>query len=162
MPDGFADELIESYSKLRLFALSITSNLSDADDLAQATIERALNKRAQFSGGSVEAWTITIAKNLHKDQKKAAYSRLRYDGPFDEENILDEASVSDAESKTMLKQVINIIDGLGERCRTLLLLSAQGYKTREIAKWLNIPDGTAGRNMMECRAKLCDAIGSKD
>ena len=58
----------------------------------------------------------------------------------------------------MLEQVLRIIDTLGERCKALLLFSAQGYKTREIAEWLKIPIGTAGRNMMDCRSKLDAAL----
>ncbi len=65
MPDDFGEQILEAYPKLKLFALSRASHPSDADDLVQSTIERALEKRAQFTGGSLIAWMITIARNLH-------------------------------------------------------------------------------------------------
>ncbi len=161
MPDDFGEQVLKAYPKLKLFALSRASHPSDADDLVQSTIERALEKRAQFTGGSLIAWMITIAKNLHADQHKEAYSRLRDNKPLYEGSILDEAGISAQESNAMLKQVVDIIDRLGGRCKELLLFSAQGYKTREIAEWLNIPYGTAMRNMFECRQKLHKAMGSE-
>ena len=161
MPDDFGDQILEAYPKLKLFALSRASHPSDADDLVQSTIERALEKRAQFTGGSLIAWMITIAKNLHADLNKAAYKRLRNDNPLDEGSILSVAGISSQESNTMLKQVVDIIDRLGGRCKELLLFSAQGYKTREIAVWLKIPEGTAMRNMFECRQKLHEAMGGE-
>ena len=160
MADEFGDELIAAYPNLKIFALSRTSNKSDADDLVQATIERALEKRSQFQGGSVIAWVITIAKNLHTDEKKSAYARSRDSNAVDESVLMDQAATSDPEASAYLSQVVEVIEGLGGRCKELLLFSAQGYKTREIAEWLKIPPGTAMRNMFECKHKLQAAMNS--
>lgn len=160
MADEFGDELLAAYPNLKIFALSLTSNRADADDLVQATILRALEKRSQFQGGSLIAWVITIAKNLYADEKKSAYARSR-DSSVDESVLMDEAAASDPEASAYLSQVVEIIEGLGGRCKELLLFSAQGYKTREIAEWLKIPSGTAMRNMFECKHKLQAAMNSE-
>ena len=160
MADKFGDELLAAYPNLKIFALSLTSNKADADDLVQATIERALERRSQFHGGSLIAWVITIAKNLYTDEKKSAYARSRDSNYMDESVLMDEAAASNPEASAYLSQVVEIIEGLGGRCKELLLFSAQGYKTREIAEWLKIPSGTAMRNMFECKHKLHVAMNS--
>ena len=66
--------------------------------------------------------------------------------------------LGDAERIVELRQVLAILAKIGGNCRELLILCDYGYKTREIADSLNIPLGSACRQMMECRQKLYDRI----
>lgn len=161
MTNGFGEQLLKIYPQILAYALSRTVNRADAEDLVQNAMIRALEKKKQFDGRSLEGWVITIARNLHLDTVKSSWVKQKDGEELDTSAIADGLGISAAESTALLNQVIEIIDTLGERCKTLLLLSAQGYKTREIAEWLKIPAGTAGRGMMECRNGLNEALSAR-
>lgn len=152
--------MLKIYPTVLAFAISRTGNRADADDLVQSAMIRAMEKKDQFDGRNVEAWVITIAKNLHLDTVKSSWIKNKDAKELDTTSIADGLDIPAAESSTLLNQVLRIVDTLGERCKSLLLLSAQGYKTREIAEWLHIPLGTAGRGMMECRNALNKALST--
>src|SRR3546814_9310095 len=48
----FEEELVELLPRLRRFARGLTRHQSDADDLCQAAIERALKSRDQWQSGT--------------------------------------------------------------------------------------------------------------
>ena len=50
--ETFENELTQLLPRLRRFAFSLSRNGADADDLAQATIERALRSREQWQPGT--------------------------------------------------------------------------------------------------------------
>jgi DNA-directed RNA polymerase specialized sigma24 family protein len=123
------------------------------------TLARALNHRGNFYGGSLLAWTTKILRNAYLDDKMSAWNRYRDRAPSAEE-LQDIVGIDgDAEQKLMLRQTLKILAGFGRSCRELLVLSAMGYKIREIAEWLDIPLGTAGGRMIECRERLYNAVG---
>ena len=138
---------------------SLTGSYSDAEDLVQTTFVRALEHRHTFDGRSLMAWAVVqffgtftliveevagigCASKTHGTMKlrRLPGSRL----------IPVKARNSDKFSE--------ILSNLGGKCRELLLLYAYGYKTREIAVSLEMPQGTVGRRMMECRQSLHDAL----
>src|SRR4029077_17443963 len=62
--------------RLRRFALSVTGNRSDADDLVQDTLERALRHLDQWQQGTrLDSWMFRIAQNLFIDGRRAARRR---------------------------------------------------------------------------------------
>jgi RNA polymerase sigma-70 factor (ECF subfamily) len=65
MGDVFSAELVGQIPALRRRALRLTGQESDADDLVQQTVTRALERRAQFRpGSSLRAWLFTIERSL--------------------------------------------------------------------------------------------------
>src|SRR5882724_2441915 len=59
--------------RLRRFALSVTGNRADADDLVQDTLERALRHLDQWEPGTrLDSWMFRIAQNLFIDTRRAA------------------------------------------------------------------------------------------
>jgi DNA-directed RNA polymerase specialized sigma24 family protein len=99
-------------------------------------------------------------RNEYIDDRRSCWQRFRDRGLSDEE-LEDVAGVipEDADGYIELRETLEIISRLGSLCRELLLLSGAGYKTREIAEMLEIPPGTAGREMMECRRMLYKQTG---
>ena len=60
----FNESLLSLQDKLRYFALSLTANEEDANDLLQETTLKALTYRKQFvSNTNFKAWVFTIMKN---------------------------------------------------------------------------------------------------
>ena len=62
---AFESGLTELLPRLRRFAHSLSRNGADADDLTQATVERALRSRDQWEPGTrLDSWLYRIMRNL--------------------------------------------------------------------------------------------------
>ena len=72
----FEEELVELLPRLRRFARGLARHQSDADDLCQAAIERALKSRDQWQQGTrLDSWMYRITRNLWIDERRAAGRR---------------------------------------------------------------------------------------
>jgi RNA polymerase sigma-70 factor (ECF subfamily) len=58
----------ELLQRLRRFALWLTREASSADDLVQATVERALSRRGQQRDGQPAPWLFTILTGCFRRQ----------------------------------------------------------------------------------------------
>ncbi|MEG0637315.1 MAG: sigma factor, partial [Pseudomonas sp.] len=73
------DQLRDMLQRLRRFALSLTRETSSADDLVQATVERALSRRAQQQAeASLRAWLFSILYRLFIDGKRRERRHARW------------------------------------------------------------------------------------
>ena len=158
--DSFRSKLLEAYPRLLALALALTGNRADADDLVQETVASALTHRAQFVGGNLLAWAATILRNEFRDNQRSAWHRYRVRDEIRVEDFVPPDTMLTAEAEVMLRQVVVVLAQLGDQCRQLLILSAQGFKTREIAEFLSIPEGTAMRGMFDCRRRLQQRMNS--
>ena len=61
--EDFREQLIKLIPKLLIYARSLSNNLSDAEDLVQTSLEKALRSEASFDGVNLQAWVKTILKN---------------------------------------------------------------------------------------------------
>ena len=72
---SFRDDILPLKDKLFRLALRITFDRAEAEDVVQDTMIRVWNKREEWTQfGSIEAYCLTVAKNLAIDrsQKKEA------------------------------------------------------------------------------------------
>ena len=60
------DELDSIMTRLLIYAKSLTKNLSDAQDLTQKTLLKAMEREEQFDGKHIKAWLRTIMLNTLK------------------------------------------------------------------------------------------------
>lgn len=64
LPNAFKDDLIGLVPRLRRYALSLTVDGNEADDLVQFTLLKAWEHRGRFEPGtSLVAWLFTILRN---------------------------------------------------------------------------------------------------
>ncbi len=64
VPGAFRDDLIGLVPRLRRYALSLTFDANEADDLVQFTLLKAWEHRGRFRAGtSLVAWLFTILRN---------------------------------------------------------------------------------------------------
>src|SRR4051812_32853785 len=74
--DAFQRQLIELLPRLRRFARTLARSASDADDLVQTCVERALGRRAQWTPGTrLDWWTMRIMKNAWIDETRSRSRR---------------------------------------------------------------------------------------
>src|ERR1043166_8086342 len=77
---SFEDQLAGLLPRLRRFAHALSRNSADADDLTQATIERALKARDQWQTGTrLDSWAYRIMRNLWIDTARARGRRSAHE-----------------------------------------------------------------------------------
>ena len=87
----FDDELVALLPRLRRFAYALSRTPADADDLTQATVERALRSRGQWQPGTrLDSWLYRIMRNLWIDTVRARGRKDKVEAPAAEADRLGE------------------------------------------------------------------------
>ncbi|MES2684372.1 MAG: RNA polymerase sigma factor [Pseudomonadota bacterium] len=160
MSTPFRDQLITLLPRLKRFALGLTVDATEADDLVQAACERALARQAQWQPGTrLDSWLFKITQNLWID-------RLRARGPVDdlEPELLAQLPAADwqqgFEQSLMLGQVLQAMQQLPAPMRAVLMLvCVEDLSYREAAATLDVPIGTVMSRLARARAALHAILG---
>ncbi len=130
------------------FALALTRQVSDADDLVQEAFLKAQRSFATFERGTnAKAWLFTIVRRLHIDRFRRAKVRPQVlaEGPL-EESALAPAAVEEPEEgfeQLPPEAVRQAIQGVPEPFRAAVLLrDLHGLSYAEIGRILDVPAGT--------------------
>lgn len=140
---------------LRRLARGLRFEKTQADDLVQDCLERAVAKWSQFSSqGSRRAWLYSIMINIARDQARAERRRGVH---VDIEELAKGALTSPAPQETAyhVKDVLDAIGSLTQEHRELLLLvSVEGFSYAEAAEALDLPIGTVMSRIARARDRL--------
>ena len=157
----FRDDLMRALPALRTFALSLTGDVTRADDLVQETFARAWTKWHHFTPGTnFTAWLFTILRNqLYSDLRKR--KREVEDAEGVQAGKLK--ALAGQEDASTLKVVWERIGNLPEVQRqALLLVGAEGRTYEEAASLLGCQVGTVKSRVSRARALLVDQLGLRD
>ena len=111
--ETFESELTQLLPRLRRFAHSLSRNGADADDLTQATIERALRSREQWQPGTrLDSWLYRIMRNLWIDTARARTRRERHEAPEGEAQSVGEDPRESIEASLELKRAMAAMERL--------------------------------------------------
>ena len=146
-----------------------TGNAADAEDLLQDSILRALKHYPELrSTGAAKTWlfTILIRTNLNRlrTQRRRA-EKLASD--FDErefESALEawrpaEALDDRMERLELRDRLTRSLDDLDDSLREIVWLTdVEGFKQRELAEILGLPEGTVGSRLFRARRELRKAL----
>lgn len=147
------DALRELLPRLRRFALWLTREPASADDLVQASLERALSRwRSKRPDGELRAWLFSILYRLFLDGQRRAKRHARWLSLFGHEEepqttALDELIVAHATLDAFAKLPT-------EQRALLLLISVEGLSYQEAADSLDIPIGTVMSRLSRARQAL--------
>ncbi len=140
--------------RLRRYAAALAGNLSDADDLVQDCIEKALANRHTLRDVSrLGGWLLSILHNLHVSSLR--WRRRR--GPeVPVEDLADDLALSAAPSdRAEVRDFVRAFNRLSEEHRAVLLLTGlEGLSYREAAEVLGVPVGTVMSRLARAREKL--------
>jgi RNA polymerase sigma-70 factor (ECF subfamily) len=158
----FSNQLISLEGILARFALKLTANRDDANDLLQDTFLRALTHRDQFETTSnLKAWACTIMRNTFINNYR---KNVRYNTTFDSDKELfvleqnrDNINV-DPESTFCEKEINEVIDTLDSEFKVPFRMYHQGYKYKEISKILGLKIGTVKSRIFCTRKKLAESL----
>lgn len=156
MTDEFRTRMVELMPRLRRFAVALTGDLDQADDLVQETCMRALSRVSQWQEGTrLDSWMYRIAQNLWFDRVRARKVRgERVDleaardvsGP-DGRDVVD--------SRLTLASVSAAMAQLPEEQRVLVaLVCIDGISYKEAAEITGSPIGTVMSRLARARRQL--------
>ena len=149
--------------RLQRFARSLTGSRADADDLVQATCERAIARLDDWVRGTdLDRWMFKIAHNLHRNQRRDQANRLRLVTEHGQTQEFLEDGARRAEDWTELQEVRARVEGLPEAQRAVLMLVAvEGFSYQEVADLLEVPVGTVTSRLARARDALHAAQAPK-
>lgn len=146
--------LVAETKKLQKFAMRLTRNSADADDLVQSTCLRALKKSDSFEDGSnLFGWTSKIMYNLFvTDYRRKAKFEIQGDPePFLQKKSVAPSQHIDAE----LADVKRALMKLSMHHRDILVMvCVEGRRYQEVSEILQIPVGTVRSRLSRAREKL--------
>jgi len=154
-PNEVRNGISPLFPRLWRYCLVLTSNHDRANDLAQATCLRAIEKAHQFaSGTTLDRWLFRIAQRIWFNELRSdAVRRGNGLSTIDEIEISDPSA--DPETNIYARQVLLSVMGLPEAQRlTVLLVYLEGYSYQEAADTLEIPIGTVMSRLSAARTKL--------
>jgi len=159
--DTVRTQIVALLPRLRRFALSLTGNPADADDLVQDTVERALHHLHQWESGTrLDSWMFRNSQNLFIDAKRAAVRRRRVmdDGEGDPiEAGFD--GVRAAEASIAWRETCAAMAQLPEDQRSAIaLVLIDGMSYRDAASVLGVPIGTLTSRLARGRDALAELM----
>ncbi|MDX1484547.1 MAG: sigma-70 family RNA polymerase sigma factor [Alphaproteobacteria bacterium] len=148
-------EQIESHvPALKRYARVLTRDTTEAEDLVQECVVRALTKADLYKPDTnLRAWLFTILYNLH-------ISEVRRKGKWkqagDPEAALNSLSVPPAQTHSvMLQTVRDALTRLPKQQKAILyLVGVEGQSYKEVADRLDIPLGTVKSRCSRARETL--------
>jgi RNA polymerase sigma factor (sigma-70 family) len=157
----FDSGVTQCLGRLRRFAFALSRNAADADDLAQATVERALTARRQWSPGSrLDSWLYRIMRNLWIDIARSRARKTRLEMPPEAADAVGFDPRPGMEASVDLGIAMAAMDRLPDEQRevvALILVEGMGY--RETANLLGLPIGTVSSRLARGRTALLGLMG---
>ncbi|HCX76255.1 MAG TPA: RNA polymerase subunit sigma [Algoriphagus sp.] len=158
----FSYSLHKLSSTLKPFALKLTRDMDDANDLLQDTMVKAFTNRDKFTEGTnLKAWLYTIMKNTFITN----YQRMVRRGTFvDTTDNLHYINSSDSQIENgvygnfAMEDIYTAIDKLDDVYKTPFMMHYRGFKYHEIADKLQIPMGTVKNRIHIARKLLKDDL----
>lgn len=146
------EPLRELLPRLRRFALSLTREPSSADDLVQASLERALSRWASKDvEGDLRAWLFAILYRQFVDQHRRGRRMARM---LELLTGRDDSQPS-AERSVLAQSTLAAFERLGAEQRALLYsVSVEGLSYKEVALMLEVPIGTVMSRLSRARQAL--------
>lgn len=160
---SFEDQIAGLLPRLRRFAHALSRDPTDADDLTQATIERALRAREQWQEGTkLDSWCFRIMRNLWIDTARANLRKMAREAPEDEGLDVGEDPRAAMDAAVDLKRVMKAMEGLPDEQREIVaLILVEGLGYREVAELLDLPIGTVSSRLVRGRTALLAMVGKE-
>ncbi len=144
---------------LRRYANALVRDPTEADDLVQDCLERAVARWGQRRGdGDARSWLYAILHNLAVSR----WRTLRRRGVMTPIQTVDPASLSVGpaqEDGLARSDILHALNRLPEEYRAVILLvTVESLSYAETARILNVPLGTVMSRLSRGRARLASAM----
>jgi RNA polymerase sigma-70 factor (ECF subfamily) len=155
--DLFKRQLLEHIPRLRAFALSLTHDAEQADDLVQDVLLRAWRARASFQmGTNLHAWLFRILRNAFYND---VVVRRRAVQDVDGSLAAKLPAAPNQEWRVRWREMLQALQELKPPAReALLMISAAGMSYEDAAAICGCPVGTIKSRVKRARAELARRI----
>ncbi len=154
--------LVQLQSNMLNFALRLTSDMSDAEDLTQETTLKALdNIDKYYDNVNFKGWVFTIMHNIFVNNYRRA---VRNQTVIDMTenlyylNLPQDSGIGTPESSYTYKEIKSVLDNFQEEYRVPFNMYISGYKYEEIAGDLKLPLGTVKSRIFFARKRLQEIL----
>ncbi|HEX9162539.1 MAG TPA: sigma-70 family RNA polymerase sigma factor [Thermoanaerobaculia bacterium] len=161
---SFEELALPLLAALYNYALWLTKNQAESEDLVQETYVKGMRGFGSFAEGTnFRAWMYRILRNTFLTSRSGlrAAPHLSIE---DDRELVEELSGDSAPDRSIIARVDasalrRVIDDLPLPFREVLLLSdVEEMSYREIAEALSIPVGTVTSRLMRARRKVREAV----
>lgn len=154
----FEKNLVMAQNELHRFAIRLTADEEEANDLMQETSLKALDNREKFQvGTNFKGWLYTIMRNLFiNNYRKASRDRVYVDQTDNQYhlNLSQDFSIDSTEEAYDIKEIHKAVHALPKEYRVPFAMHISGFKYKEIAAHLGVPIGTVKSRIFFTRQKL--------
>ena len=156
--------LVALLPRLRRFARVLTGNLADADDVVQASLEKAMLNWDQWQPGSrLDSWMFRIARNTWIDDRRRAHNRAGHDDISALIDLAGDDGVALVEAGDEARKIRAAVDRLPPEQRdvvALVVLEEMSY--RDAAEALEVPIGTVMSRLSRAKAALAKVLAMSE
>ena len=143
---------------LKPFALRLTRDMEDANDLLQETLLKAFSNREKYTDGTnLKAWMYTIMKNTFITNYQRMVRKNTFIDSTDNMHYINSTSntiENSAYGKFAMKDITRAIENLDDAYKIPFTMHFRGFKYHEIAEKLDIPIGTVKNRIHIARKEL--------
>ncbi len=152
-PDAFREAMLAQIPVLKSFALRLVKSRTEADDLVQETLMRALRYRDTFEDGtSMKSWLCRILQNcFYKDASRRRDTVQDVEGRC----AARQTVAAPQEWSVLYAEMLAAIDRLAPETRdAFLMVVANGASYEEAAQAFDCPIGTLKSRVSRARDRL--------
>ena len=154
----FTQNLLGMQTELHRFALKLTADHEEANDLLQETSLKALDNEDKYTPDTnFKGWMYTIMRNIFINN----YRKTVRDQTFIDQtdnlfhlNLPQDSGFESTEGNYDLKEIRRIVNSLPKEYRVPFSMYVSGFKYREIADKLGLPLGTVKSRIFFTRQRL--------
>ena len=154
----FNQKILGIQKNMFSFAMLLTANRYDAEDLLQETTLRVLDNKEKYADNiNFKGWVLTIMRNIFiNNYRKEIRNQNVIDqtGDLYQLNVFEDSRWENPEEHMSIKEIYFIINSLSEELKKPFSLFLDGYKYNEISDKLALPLGTVKSRIFFARREL--------
>ena len=154
----FQQKLLSLQENMMNFALMLTANRDDAQDLLQDTTLKVLDNQDKFVDNvNFKGWVLTVMRNIFiNNYHKIVRVQTVVDSSADLYNldVVNDSGFDSPDKAYQIKEITKAINGLNDDQKVPFSMFLSGYKYNEIAEKLNVPLGTVKSRIFFARQEL--------
>lgn len=158
----FNTAIYQTSKSLKPYAVKLTKDIEDANDLLQDTLVKAfLNREKYADGTNLKAWLYTIMKNTFITNYQRMLRKNTFVDATDNQHFLnssDNSTFNQGASNLAMEEISLAVDSLDETYRAPFMMYFRGFKYHEIAERLAIPIGTVKNRIHIARKELKEKL----
>lgn len=154
----FQQKLLGLQENMMNFALMLTANRDDAQDLLQDTALKVLDNQDKFVDNvNFKGWVLTVMRNIFiNNYHKVVRTQTMVDSGVDLYNldVVNDSGIDSPEKAYNIQEITKVINALNDDLKMPFSMFVSGYKYNEIADKLDLPLGTVKSRIFFARQEL--------